>query len=160
MTNSGAITVIGDRGVGVRADSVSGDVRIRGAITVQGEGSVGVQVGPIDGQLLLQNAITATGYRSADRLTDAQRAKLDADDLKQGGSAVRITGDVGKGVRSTGRRWTAAPPTPTRTRTGSPIAWSRAPTSPPSGVRPPSTSAEPHRSPWARWGPATTASAS
>lgn len=98
LTVSGATTVVGDRGVGIRADSVSGDVQLRGAIQLQGEGSIGALLGPIDGQLLIQNAISVTGYRSADRLTDAVRAKLDADDLKQGGSAVRITGSVGKGV--------------------------------------------------------------
>jgi outer membrane autotransporter protein len=98
LTQSGTVTVVGDRGVGVRADSVSGDVNIRGAVGVQGEGSVGVQVGSIDGGLLLQGTVTATGYRSTERLSDAARAKLDADDLKQGGSAVRITGSIGKGV--------------------------------------------------------------
>lgn len=98
LRQSGTITVLGDRSVGVRADGVSGDVRILGPISVQGESSVGVQLGPIDGALVLQSAISATGYRSADRLADAARAKLDADDLKQGGSAVLITGSVGRGV--------------------------------------------------------------
>jgi len=98
LTTSGGITVVGDRGVGVRAESVSGDVQIRSTVGVQGEGSVAVQMGQVDGQLLIQGAITATGYRSADRLADTVRAKLDADDLKQGGSAVRITGSIGKGV--------------------------------------------------------------
>ncbi len=73
-------------------------MQITGAVAVQGEGSVGVRLGDVDGQVVLQNAISATGYRSVDRLTDAARAKLDADDLKQGGAAVRITGNVGKGV--------------------------------------------------------------
>lgn len=98
VTHSGSVTVVGDRGVGVRVDEASGDVQVRGSVGVQGEGSVGVQVGRIDGQLLLQNAVTATGYRSTDRLADASRAKLDADDLKQGGSAVRITGSIARGV--------------------------------------------------------------
>lgn len=99
LTTSGATTVVGDRSVGVRAESVSGDVQIRGSVAVQGEASVGVQVGQIDGQMLLQNAISVTGYRSTQRLSDAAaRAKLDADDLKQGGSAVRITGNVVRGV--------------------------------------------------------------
>lgn len=98
LTTTGATTVVGDRGVGVRADSVSGNVSIRGSVAVQGEGSVGVQVGQIDGQLLLQNAISVTGYRTTERLADAVRAKFDADDLKQGGAAVRITGSVARGV--------------------------------------------------------------
>lgn len=98
LTVSGGVTVTGDRGIGVRADSVSGDVKILGTVTVQGEGSTAVKVGDVDGALVLQGAITASGYRSTTRLADDARAKLDADDLKQGGPAVRITGSVGKGI--------------------------------------------------------------
>ena len=98
LTVSGSVSVTGDRSVGVRADSVSGDVNILGSVGVVGEGSVGVQVGQVDGALVIQNAVTVTGYRSASRLADAAREKLDADDLKQGGSAVRISGNVGRGL--------------------------------------------------------------
>jgi len=98
LTSSGTISVIGDRGVGVRADSVSGDVKILGSIQTQGEGSVAARLGDVDGAVVLQGAISSTGYRSAERLADTARAKLDADDLKQGGGAVRITGNVGKGI--------------------------------------------------------------
>ena len=98
LTISGAVSVTGDRSVGVRADSVSGDMKILGSVGVVGEGSVGVQVGQVDGALVIQNAVTVTGYRSSSRLSDAVRAKLDADDLKQGGAAVRITGNVGRGL--------------------------------------------------------------
>ncbi|MET0274757.1 MAG: autotransporter domain-containing protein, partial [Phenylobacterium sp.] len=99
LTQSGIITVTGDRSTGVFANSVSGDVRVTGAVTAQGEGAVGVSLGNVDGGVRLQNSITTTGYRSTTRVADdATRAKLDADDLKQGGAAVRITGSVGKGV--------------------------------------------------------------
>lgn len=98
LVQSGSVVVTGDRGVGVRADSVAGDVRLTGAVAIQGEGSVAVQLGDVGGAVVLQNAVTATGYRSTDRLADTVRAKLDADDLKQGGGAVRITGSVGAGV--------------------------------------------------------------
>jgi outer membrane autotransporter protein len=98
LVNAGAVSVIGDRSVGVQAQSVAGNVQITGAVSAQGEGATGVRLGDVDGQVLLQNSISATGYRSTDRLTDAVRAKLDADDLKQGGAAVRITGNVGGGV--------------------------------------------------------------
>lgn len=98
LSVSGGVSVTGDRSVGVRADSVSGDVKILGSVGVVGEGSVGVQVGQVDGALVIQSAVTARGYRSADRLSDAARAKLDADDLKQGGPAVRITGALGRGL--------------------------------------------------------------
>lgn len=98
LTNAASVGVVGDRSVGVRADSVSGDVRITGAVAVRGQGSVGVQLGDVDGAVVLQNGITATGYRSTQRADDATRAKLDADDLLQGGAAVRLTGNVGKGL--------------------------------------------------------------
>jgi autotransporter-like protein len=98
VVSSGGVSVTGDRSIGVRADSVAGDVRITGAVSAQGEGSVGVQLGDVDGAVVLQNTVSVTGYRSTERLADTARAKLDADDLKQGGGAVRITGNVGKGV--------------------------------------------------------------
>jgi hypothetical protein len=98
LASSGGVGVVGDRSVAIRANSVSGDVRITGSATAQGEASVGVQLGQVDGAVVIQNAITATGYRSTSRLTDDARAKLDADDLKQGGAAVRISGSVGRGV--------------------------------------------------------------
>ena len=98
LGSAGAVSIIGDRTVGVRAQSVAGDVKITGAVTAQGLGATGVQLGDVDGQVLLQNAISATGYRSTTRATDAVRAKFDADDLLQGGSAVRITGNVGRGI--------------------------------------------------------------
>ena len=98
LVQSGSAVITGDRSVGVRADSVVGDVLLTGAVAAQGEGSVAVQLGDVGGAVVLQNAITATGYRTTDRLADTARGKLDADDLRQGGGAVRITGSVGGGV--------------------------------------------------------------
>jgi outer membrane autotransporter protein len=99
LTSSGAISVLGDRSVGVAATSVTGDVRITGAISVKGEGATALSLGDVGGGIVLQNGIAATGYRSTIRVTDdTNRAKLDADDLKQGGPAVRITGSVAKGL--------------------------------------------------------------
>ena len=99
LSSSGAIAVLGDRSVGIAATSVTGDVHITGAVTARGEGSSAVSLGDVGGGIVLQNAIGATGYRSTSRVADdAARAKLDADDLKQGGSAVRITGSVGRGL--------------------------------------------------------------
>ena len=95
---AGSVQVVGDRGVGIRADSVAGDVQLLGAVNVQGENSVAVLLGDVDGAVVLQNTIASTGYRAVERAADADRAKLDADDLKQGGAAVRITGSVGRGV--------------------------------------------------------------
>lgn len=99
LTSSGAISVLGDRSVGVAATSVTGDVKITGGVTVKGEGATGVSLGDVGGGVVLQSAVSATGYRSTIRVADdTTRAKLDADDLKQGGAAVRITGSVAKGL--------------------------------------------------------------
>lgn len=99
LVNAGSISVVGDRSAGVSAQKVTGDVRITGAVAAQGQGASAVVLSDdVGGVLQLQNAITATGYRSTDRLSDAARAKLDADDLMQGGAAVRVMGDVGKGI--------------------------------------------------------------
>lgn len=98
LVNTGTVSLIGDRAKGVAATTVTGDARLSGAISVQGEGAVGVQLGDVGGAVVLQGSVTATGYRYTERLADAARAKLEADDLKQGGGAVRLTGSVAKGV--------------------------------------------------------------
>ncbi|WP_278069154.1 autotransporter outer membrane beta-barrel domain-containing protein [Brevundimonas sanguinis] len=111
IVSLGQINVIGDNGYGVRTSGdVSGDVTLLGGIGVVGENSTGVAIdGDVGGQVKIQGAVTATGYR----YTTAPPSKpttgepwpgqtylenLDADDLLQGGPAVRIAGDVGKGV--------------------------------------------------------------
>ena len=99
LTSTAGVQVLGDNATGIAAQSVSGDVRITGSVFVRGQGAVGVSLGQVDGGVVLQSAIVATGYRSEQRVSDdAARAKLDADDLKQGGPAVRIAGNVAKGV--------------------------------------------------------------
>lgn len=99
LTSSGAVAVTGDRAKAISAASISGDVKITGAVSAQGEGAVALSLGDVDGAVVVQQTVTATGYRTVERVTDAtQRGKLDADDLKQGGAAVRITGDIGKGL--------------------------------------------------------------
>ena len=95
---SGAIVVIGDRSVGVDARDVGGNVVVTGSVSAQGEGSTAISLGDVGGGVQIQGSINATGYRLTSRLDDAARAKLDADDLKQGGAAVRIAGNVGRGV--------------------------------------------------------------
>lgn len=98
LVSTGTVSVVGDRTKGVAAASIDGDARLSGAVTVQGEGAVGVQLGDVSGAVVLQGAVTATGYRYSERLADTARAQLEADDLKQGGGAVRLTGSVGQGV--------------------------------------------------------------
>ena len=50
----------------------------------------------VGGKLVLGNAVTATGYRYTTRPSDT--SKLDADDLLQGGPAVRVQGSVQGGI--------------------------------------------------------------
>jgi hypothetical protein len=97
LTHGGSIDVLGDGAVGVRTGAVTGNVKILGAISAQGAGAVGLAVeGPVGGQLLIQGTIGSTGYRSTTAPVDT--SKLDADDLLQGGPAVRIAGSVSGGI--------------------------------------------------------------
>lgn len=97
LTSSGAITVLGDNSVGIRAGSISGNVAITGSVSVTGAKSVAVDLtGPVTGSLTIQGAVRSTGYRSTTAPADV--SKLDADDLLQGGEALRVAGSVGGGI--------------------------------------------------------------
>ncbi len=109
FVTDGTISVVGDRSVGVRLGDVTGGVqaavvgqpttavRLAGSIAVVGKDAVGASLeGNINGSLVVQGTVTATGYRATTPPTDT--SKLDADDLLQGGPAVRIAGDVAGGV--------------------------------------------------------------
>lgn len=99
VTTAG-ITLVGDRSFGVHtASTVAGSVNVLGGVTVQGQGSVGVATdGDVAGRLLIGSTVTSTGFRYATRPSDAAIAKLDADDLLIGGSAVRVRSDVLGGI--------------------------------------------------------------
>lgn len=97
LTQSGTLDVLGDQSVGVQTNGVSGSVKVLGAVTVQGAGAVGVAVdGPVGGTLQIQNSIVTSGYRTATPPADV--SKLDAEDLLQGGPAVRVAGSVAGGI--------------------------------------------------------------
>jgi hypothetical protein len=97
LTHSGTIDVLGDGATGIRTAAVSGNVSILGSVAAQGAGAVAVSVeGPVAGQVLIQSSVVSTGYRSTTAPADV--SKLDADDLLQGGPAVRIAGSVAGGV--------------------------------------------------------------
>ncbi|WGM37631.1 autotransporter outer membrane beta-barrel domain-containing protein [Caulobacter sp. NIBR1757] len=100
LVANGAIAVTGDNALGLNiAAPVSGRVEAGGSITVQGEGAVGIDVAADIGALHLQGGVTATGYRYTSRSTDEDAlAALDADDLLQGGSAVRVSANVAGGI--------------------------------------------------------------
>ncbi len=101
VTNLGTISVTGDNGYGVRiAAPVTGKVTLGGSVTVQGANSVAEAVDAnVNGAMVLAGTVSATGYRYTSRPTTLDALnKLDADDLLQGGPAVRIAGDVTGGV--------------------------------------------------------------
>lgn len=97
LTSSGTISVLGNGSAGIRAEEITGDVRLTGTISARGEGAVGVALdGDVGGSVSFQGAVAATGYRTVPPPSDT--SKLDADDLLQGGPAIRIAGNVGGGV--------------------------------------------------------------
>jgi hypothetical protein len=101
LVNNGSIAVTGDNAYGVRAAGpVTGKVTINGSTNVLGVNATGVAIdGAVSGAFVVQGSVTATGYRYTTRpSTPELRAVLDADDLLQGGSAVRVTANVGGGV--------------------------------------------------------------
>jgi hypothetical protein len=98
LQNSGSISVTGDHATAIMAGTVNGNVVLTGSQVVSGEGSVGVSLGDVTGKVQIQGVVTASGFRYTTRLADDARGKLDADDLKLGGPAVRISGSVGGGL--------------------------------------------------------------
>lgn len=97
VSKGGTISVVGNNSYGLRTGDVSGNVSITGSTAVQGEGSVGAaMLGDVGGSLKVQGAIIATGYRNTTAPSDT--AKLDADDLLQGGSALVVAGNVSGGI--------------------------------------------------------------
>jgi len=107
LLNRGTVRVTGGKtsptggsyAVRVTGD-VTGSVTIGGVVNATGEGAVGVAIdGDVSGATVFDGGIIATGYRSTLRLSDpAARAKLDADDKLIGGPAVRLSGNLAKGV--------------------------------------------------------------
>jgi len=96
--SGGAINVTGNDSVGIRTNAVSGNVALTsGAIGVRGANSVGIDIaGAVGGSLSIQASVGVTGYRST--TAPADTTKLDADDLLQGGPAVRVGANVTGGV--------------------------------------------------------------
>jgi len=110
VSHLGAISVVGDNGYGVRiAAPVTGKVTLGGSTSVQGANSVAQAIDAnVNGALVLQGSASATGYRYTSRPTTVDAlTKLDADDLLQGGPAVRIAGDVTGGVLLQGTNYSS-----------------------------------------------------
>lgn len=96
----GTISVFGDKSVGldIKGD-VGGNVRV-GSVSVVGDGDSAILIDAnVAGGVNIGGAVASTGYRYSSRPTSKTSiAALDNDDLLQGGPAVRISGDVGKGL--------------------------------------------------------------
>ncbi|MFD1949454.1 autotransporter domain-containing protein [Sphingomonas arantia] len=96
FTTGGTTSVTGDRSTGVQLQAVTGAVTLGGTITALGQGAVGARLnGDVTGAVVIEGAIAATGYRYT---APPAGAKLDADDLLQGGSALIVGGNVTGGV--------------------------------------------------------------
>lgn len=111
LTNLGTISVTGDNGYGVRVTSpITGKVTLGGSVTVQGANSVAQAIDAnVNGAMVLQGSVSATGYRYTTRPTTLDALnKLGADDLLQGGPAVRVAGNVTGGVLLQGANYSTA----------------------------------------------------
>lgn len=101
FTNYGSINILGNNTYAIQmAGPVTGNVNIAGSVSAVGLNATGVEIdGNVTGALQFQGAVSATGYRYPSRPTKAEaRAILDGDDLLQGGSAIRIAGNVTGGI--------------------------------------------------------------
>ncbi|MFT3997957.1 MAG: autotransporter outer membrane beta-barrel domain-containing protein [Asticcacaulis sp.] len=96
---NGSISVLGDDTVGIGLyGTQTGLVHIRGSVTAQGLNATAIELpATIDGALVIGASVTSTGYRYTS-ISDDYIDLLDADDLYQSKSAVRIAGDVTGGV--------------------------------------------------------------
>jgi hypothetical protein len=97
LSSSGKINVTGNNSYGIHTQDVTGNVNVTGTVTAKGANAVGVAIdGDVTGAVVFQGGVSSTGYRSITPPADV--SKLDADDLLQGGPAVRISGNVGGGI--------------------------------------------------------------
>jgi hypothetical protein len=97
LATSGKVDVTGDDSVGLRAGVVTGNVVVEGSVSTKGTGTIGAGLlGDVSGAVRIQGSILSTGYRSTTAPNDV--SKLDADDLRQGGSALVIAGNVAGGI--------------------------------------------------------------
>lgn len=101
VSTTNSIAISGARAHGLRVGAaVSGDVTARGSISATGEGAQALTIdGPVAGGVRVQGTLLSSGYRFTTSPTDpAVVAKFDADDLRQGGPTISITGNVARGL--------------------------------------------------------------
>lgn len=94
----GRVFALGNDSTGVSlAGPVTGNVRLGGQIGATGANSSAATItGDVSGRLVVDGSLTTTGYRYSSRPSDT--SKLDADDLLQGGSALRIQSNILGGI--------------------------------------------------------------
>lgn len=100
LQSVGDIRVVGDNSVGVRTTgAITGPVNLGGQISTTGANASGIRIeGDVGDRVAIQADIISSGYRYTTRGSDEFIARLDADDLLQGGAAVHIAANVGRGV--------------------------------------------------------------
>ena len=107
----GAVSIIGNNSTAIDVSGpVDGNVNVLGNVTARGENTKGVDVsGDVTGRVNVQGVVTTTGYRYTSRPDPLPTTgtpfngipyleRLDADDLLEGGPAVSISGNVGRGI--------------------------------------------------------------
>lgn len=105
LSNTGSISVQGDRVIALSLEGdVSGDVISSGAVVATGLDATGISItGDVNGRLRIASSVTTTGYRYVYRSSSATTlAALDADDLLQGGSALRVQASLAHGLEIAG----------------------------------------------------------
>lgn len=112
LQSLGAVRVTGDNAVGIRTTGpITGNVDLAGSISALGANASGVSIeGDVGGAVKIHSSVIATGYRyttppparptsgTFDNASTLFLDELDADDLLQGGPAVRIGANVAGGV--------------------------------------------------------------
>ncbi|MBN9464171.1 MAG: autotransporter outer membrane beta-barrel domain-containing protein [Brevundimonas sp.] len=123
LQSFGTVRVTGDNSAAIRTTGpISGNVDLAGTISALGANATGVSIeGDVGGAVKIHSNVVATGYRyttppparpatgTYDNATTLFLDELDADDLLQGGPAVRIAANVAGGVLlDTGPAYSAA----------------------------------------------------
>lgn len=111
LTNLGSVSVLGDNSTAISVTGdVSEDVIVAGTVGATGGNATGVSLeGDVGGAVVIHSNVTTTGYRYTTpprpkpetgqvKDEDLYLEDLDADDLKQGGPAFVVAGDVAGGV--------------------------------------------------------------
>jgi len=110
---NGTLTVFGENSVGIDIiGNVIGNLAINGTIGATGENSEGVNIsGDVSGSVTFTNVTTTTGFVNSIGAAQTSRSTLairgileDTGSLRQGGSALNISGNIDGGVHFAERR--------------------------------------------------------